>query len=507
MNQAAEGLAEASESRNALTEIDQFRDTLMRNLLLIIGGLAPCVLIISSFRSAIIEGQTWLLTGQSVGCLLLVWAAWQRRQLSSWFCGCLLAVIFIGFGMTGLLFLGISGMGVFFLICAQLLATLGGGTRAGLVVLMVNLAVFLLIGFAVNQQWLHFAVDFNRYNTSAAAWITALVTVAAIMLLIWMGIERFFGFMAGVIVTLARKSSELSLSNQRLQNEIRDRRRAEKEIISLAQDLEQARKMEIIGTMAGGVAHDLNNVLSAITGYPEYLLGLVDKDSELYEPLMMIKQSGQKAATMAQDLLMLARRGVRVEQDCDLNALIADYLDSPEHRRLVSFHPDVHIETCLASDLPALKGSPIHLEKVIMNLVSNAAEAMPDGGRISIATANRIADEGSKPVIGRMAGDGVVLEVADNGVGMTDEEIGKIFEPFFSTKTMGRSGTGLGMTVVLSAVQDHHGAIDVHSVAKQGTRFTVFFPASPCKARKPPRRSHPARGDLSLPEASIPNIS
>ncbi len=507
MNQAAEGLAETSESRNALTEIDQFRDTLMRNLLLIIGSLAPCVLIISSFRSAIIGGHPLLLTGQSVGCLVLVLAAWQRRRLSAWFCGCLLAVIFIGFGMAGLLFLGISGMGIFFLICAQLLATLGCGTRAGLIVLIVSLAFLISIGVTVNQQWLHFAVDFNQYNTSVAAWVTSLVTVAAIMMLMWLGIERFFGYMTGVIVTLDRKSSELSFSNQRLQNEIRDRRRAEKEIISLAKDLEQARKMEIIGTMAGGVAHDLNNVLSAITGYPEYLLASIDRDSELRKPLMEIKQSGQKAAAMAQDLLMLARRGVKVEKDCDLNALVVDYLDSLEYRRLVSFHPEVRVEICLAHDLPAIQGSPIHLGKVIMNLVSNAAEAMPKGGRIDISTARCIGAEDCKPAIGCMKGQGVVLEVADNGVGMTDKEVGKIFEPFFSTKTMGRSGTGLGMTVVLSAVQDHHGAIDVHSVEKQGTRFTVFFPVRPRQAPEAPRRNHPDRVNRSLPEASIPDIS
>jgi two-component system cell cycle sensor histidine kinase/response regulator CckA len=161
-----------------------------------------------------------------------------------------------------------------------------------------------------------------------------------------------------------------------------------------------------------------------------------------------------------------------------LNDVIDEYLVSPEFGKLKSFHPSVETKTRLDSSLLNMTGSPVHISKTIMNLVSNAAEAMSDGGTIFIGTKNQYIDT---PVPGYdkvEEGDYCVIEVSDTGVGINPDEISKIFEPFYTKKVMGRSGTGLGMAVVWGAVKDHKGYIQVDSVEGQGTVFKLYFPAT-----------------------------
>jgi PAS domain S-box-containing protein len=245
---------------------------------------------------------------------------------------------------------------------------------------------------------------------------------------------------------------------------------------ALESQLQQAQKMEAIGTLAGGVAHDLNNILSGMVSYPELLLLDLPEDSSLRKPIETIQESGLKAAAIVQDLLTLARRGVSISEVVNLNQIISQYLISPEHKKILSYHPKVDIHTRLETDLSNIQGSPVHLSKTIMNLVSNSAEAMPDGGSITIATEVRYID---KPVLGFETieeGEYVILTVSDRGTGISSAEINKIFEPFYTKKVMGRSGTGLGMAVVWGTVKDHNGFLDVQSSLGKGTRFTIYFP-------------------------------
>jgi PAS domain S-box-containing protein len=260
--------------------------------------------------------------------------------------------------------------------------------------------------------------------------------------------------------------------------DITKRKLAEKEREKLETQLMQAEKMKAIGTLAGGVAHDLNNILSGIVSYPELLLLDLPPDSPIAGPIRTIQDSGKKAAAIVQDLLTLARRGVAVSEVVNLNDVIGEYLLSPEHDRLLHFHPLVEIESRLEASLPNILGSPHHLSKTVMNLVSNAAEAMPGGGKIVVATRNQYLDH---PITGceRIEeGDYCVLTVSDSGVGIAPEELSKIFEPFFTKKVMGRSGTGLGMAVVWGTVKDHKGYIAVDSTLQKGTTFRLYFPAS-----------------------------
>jgi PAS domain S-box-containing protein len=260
--------------------------------------------------------------------------------------------------------------------------------------------------------------------------------------------------------------------------DVSERKRAEKERRKLEKKLQQAQKMKAIGTLAGGVAHDLNNILSGIVSYPDLILMDLPRESPLFEPIQTIQESGKKAAAIVQDLLTLARRGVSISEVLNLNDVITEYLDSPQLAKLKSFHPLVEIQNHLDSALLNIKGSPIHLSKTVMNLVSNAAEAMPAGGTVLIKAENQYID---KPIRGYddvEEGDYVVLTVSDTGMGIHPDEISKIFEPFYTKKVMGRSGTGLGMAVVWGTVKDHKGYIHVESGLGSGTVFKLYFPVT-----------------------------
>lgn len=239
--------------------------------------------------------------------------------------------------------------------------------------------------------------------------------------------------------------------------------------------LQRAEKMEAVGTLAGGVAHDLNNTLFGVVGYPELLLMKMKGDDPLRAPLIEIKKSGEKAVAIVQDLLTLARRGVETREVVNLNSVIDDYLNSIEFRNMKTFHPGVNLTTVLDPGLLNISGSPIHLTKTIMNLVSNAAEAIDADGRITISTMNCNLDD-EKGANRLLEGDYILLKIEDTGEGIDAEDLDRIFEPFFTKKKMGRSGTGLGMAVVWGTVQDHGGHIEVRSTKGEGTTFMIYLP-------------------------------
>jgi PAS domain S-box-containing protein len=246
----------------------------------------------------------------------------------------------------------------------------------------------------------------------------------------------------------------------------------------LEQQLIQSQRMEAIGTLAGGVAHDLNNILSGIVSYPELILMDLSEGSPLRKPILTIQKSGEKAAIIVQDLLTLARRGVSITDVVNLNNIISEQLKSPECEKLISFHPDVHTKTNLEKDLLNIKGSSTHLSKSVMNILSNAAEAMPGGGTILVSTENLYLDRPIKGYDHVESGEYVTVTFSDTGIGIPEEDAERIFEPFYTKKVMGRSGTGLGMAVVWGTVKDHKGYIDIQSTVGKGTTFTLYFPVT-----------------------------
>jgi signal transduction histidine kinase len=313
------------------------------------------------------------------------------------------------------------------------------------------------------------------------------------------------GALAESFNSMARDLNAAIISRDR---EIQERKRSEVERQKLEVQMQRAQKMEALGTLAGGVAHDLNNILGGIIGYPDLLLMDLPEDSKMRKPLLAIQQSGEKAATIVQDLLTMARRGVVANKIINLNTIVDDYLKSPEHRHLLQNHTGVSYDIRLEPELKNICGSPIHLLKTVMNLIYNAAEAMPDGGTISVATGNVFVD---KPIEGYdnvETGEYVTFTVSDPGVGIAEEDLGRIFEPFYTKKLMGRSGTGLGMAVVWGTVKDHSGYIHVRSRVGEGTTVTVYLPVTSqqrvMEDEKPSIKDYRGSGETILVVDDIP---
>ena len=263
-------------------------------------------------------------------------------------------------------------------------------------------------------------------------------------------------------------------------NAIRDlteKKRAEQEKEAMEDKLRRSQKMESLGLMAGGVAHDLNNILSGIINYPELILMSLPEDSPLCTPLKAIRESGRSAAAVVDDLLSLARGVSTSRENNNLNAIVGEYTASPEFNALKALHSHVAFRTVLAPDLLNISCSTIHIKKCVMNLVTNAAEAIREKGEILVSTRSQYCD-GQLPGHPDMErGEYAVLTVADTGIGIPEGSLERIFEPFYSRKVVGRSGTGLGLAMAWSTVQDHHGVITVES-GDGGTTFELYFPAN-----------------------------
>jgi PAS domain S-box-containing protein len=271
--------------------------------------------------------------------------------------------------------------------------------------------------------------------------------------------------------------------------DIRERKKAEEVIRESEEKLIRSKKMESLGLLAGGVAHDLNNVLSGIVSYPEILLMDLPKDSKLRKPIETMQESGHRAAAIVQDLLTVARGVAITKEVVNLNDLIGDYLNSPEFEKIKQFHPAVTINTNLDTELMNISASHVHIRKVVMNLVSNASEAIDGTGNVNISTTNRYMDKALLGYEDVTIGEYAVLSVSDDGSGIPSNDLKRIFEPFYTKKVMGRSGTGLGLAVVWNILQDHQGYIDV-ATSEHGTTFDLYFPIT--------------RNELSKKNLSIP---
>jgi two-component system cell cycle sensor histidine kinase/response regulator CckA len=241
---------------------------------------------------------------------------------------------------------------------------------------------------------------------------------------------------------------------------------------NLEDKLRQAQKMEAVGQLAGGIAHDFNNLLTVIQGYSHLLMEHFKKDVEAHEQVQKIEEASEKAASLTRQLLAFSRKQVLQPKVINLNNLVEN-LSSLLHRLIGE-----HIELCTitAPDLGQVKADAAQLEQVMMNLVVNARDAMPDGGQLTVETANAELDDSySADHPGVNPGRYVMLAVSDTGKGMTQETLARIFEPFFTTKAMGR-GTGLGLSMVYGIVKQSGGHIWTYSEVGHGTSFKIYLP-------------------------------
>ncbi len=262
------------------------------------------------------------------------------------------------------------------------------------------------------------------------------------------------------------------------------RKKATVEKKKLEEQYNRAQKMESMGRMAGAVAHDLNQILTGLVTFPDIVLMDMEEDNPFREQFKKIKESGRRAAAIVEDLLSIARGSIDTSEVVDINDIINECLNSTEIHQLKKKKPGLIIDIGLDPFLKNTSSSKVQILKILNNLINNAAEAMPEGGRILVSSSNR---EIRTPIKGYEIipeGEYVRLCVSDIGTGIPDLDIKRIFEPYFSKKVLGRSGSGLGLAVVWNIVKENGGFIDVKSEVGSGTVFYIYLPVIKGKTAK-----------------------
>ena len=273
----------------------------------------------------------------------------------------------------------------------------------------------------------------------------------------------------GVIFPIKDKMGKV-LAYAGIRHDVSERRKLERQ-------LAQARKMESIGQLAGGVAHDFNNILTVINGYAQILLMKLEKNSKLWRDAWEIEKAGERAAGLTRQLLAFSRKQVIMPTAIRLNDEISEM--EKMLRRLIG--EDIEMKMVLAEDLPLIYVDPSQLQQVMLNLVVNARDALNDKvleseKRITISTSRKLLDEGYVALHpGSCQGWHVQIQVEDNGIGMSTEVTNQIFEPFFTTKGVGQ-GTGMGLATVYGIVKQNRASIYVYSEPGQGTVFKIYWP-------------------------------
>ncbi len=319
------------------------------------------------------------------------------------------------------------------------------------------------------NNWIAVRYD-HKGNQKLIIQILLLATVA-LLILLWHN------------YTLRKYNRKLHEQNVKIQQQAEKLHLTEKK-------LRLQQKMEAVGLMAGGVAHDLNNILSGIISYPELILLKLPADSPLRRPVTAILDSGKRAADVVADMLTITRGVAAVKDKVTINQEIENAINSPEVSTLNGHHQEITLTTELAPELRNIEGSSVHIRRVLTNLIMNAFEAISGPGEIIITSCNLNIDTPDMEGYLAKPGEYIAITIQDNGPGISATDQARIFEPFYSKKNMGRSGTGLGLAIVWNIIEDHEGKIKLKSDTT-GTTFTIYLPAAEASSDKTEPASEP----------------
>ncbi len=287
------------------------------------------------------------------------------------------------------------------------------------------------------------------------------------------------------------KQQDGSLSRIFLMHDIDDRKRAEHERERVEQQLAQSQKMEAVGTLAGGIAHDFNNLLQVILGYSQLLLGVTSLKPNEYKNVERINIAARHGADLVKGLMAFSRKAVTMPVRLNLNEPVKELMELIQH----TIPRMIRVEVSLGAEMPVINADPGQVKQIIMNLALNAADAMPDGGVLTIETRKIVVDDQFyKDNIGAKPGSYCILSVTDTGIGITEEALQHIFEPFYTTKAVGK-GAGLGLSMVFGIVRQHGGFIIPRSEQGYGTTISIYLPVN---------EELPETTPEALPELDIP---
>ena len=435
------------------------RDRIVNTALVAVVGLGFVAFSASLLRSLSIGWQP-VMTFQIVFWVIATGVAGFRHRLPflvrAWFLiGMLLVLCLIG-----LVTIGLIGMSVAGLLMATVLATMLFGSRVGWVIAGVSLAMIAVVGVGASMGWISFEFDTAAYAAAPVSW--ALAVFASLMFI-------------GICIV------GISWIHEALTESLRILEEHQTEHSFLENQLRQAQKMEAIGQLTGGVAHDFNNVLAVILGNLELLRSKLEDNGSLDRYLTPLLEATKRGATLTHRLLAFARKQTLDVQDIDVGALLEGMDDMLQR----SLGETIEIEVVKPSGLWVCAIDPGQLEQAVLNLAVNARDAMPDGGRLTIKTENtQINEIYAAEHVEVLPGEYGLLAVTDSGTGMTPEVQEKIFEPFFTTKGVGE-GTGLGLSMVFGFVKQSGGHVSVYSKEGQGTTVRLYLPRSQATAAMP----------------------
>jgi len=454
-------------------EASSWREGTLRGLLLTLalaglGAYAPAVIMAARSGDAIGATVDTLLFAAVLLACFLPRLAFRTRAMG------LLAVVYL-MGAFLLVRGGPLGSGTLWLFCLPVFAGALLGTRAAVLSVGLNLATLVALYLLHSAGLL--SGEWARFPAAAMPWVVAhfvlLDSAAAVSVSVLVGrVERALAEEKMAQASLVEERRELVALNGLVSREMQELVAAEKAREALEDQLRQSQKMEAIGRLAGGVAHDFNNLLTAILGHAALALRGVDKPERLHRRLDEIQRAAQRAAALTQRLLAFSRKQVLQPRVISANEAVRDM--EGMLRRLIG--EDVELVVRLEASALTVHADPVQLQQVLMNLVVNARDAMPRGGRLTLETGSLDA-EAPRPA-GAPDGPLVVMEVSDTGVGIDAETMKRIFEPFFTTKPPGE-GTGLGLATVYGIVTQSGGHVAVASQPGQGATFRVFLPEAP----------------------------
>ncbi len=456
---------QASQS-HPLDSLFSLRRKLLKGMLIALSILGLPALVIACLEALALDQVAGMMLYVFLYCSVVA-TTLAFNRLPFVFSTCVMLGSLYVISLFNLIHFSFSGAGIEVFLTITVLATVLQGIRSGLFV--GTLCLFTIIGTGLCFVYGVIPVSLEMIATTGqlVSWLTAgglFILLAGTLIL---GSGMLQEHLIRSTATVHRQADALSRANKKLSEEIQQRSAVEEKLI-------QAQKMESVGRLAGGVAHDFNNMLGVILGHTELALWHTNEDHDLYPSLKEIQTAAERSADLTKQLLTFARKQIISPRPLNLNDTVESMLNML--RRLIG--EDIDLVWKPAPCLWPVRMDPSQIDQILANLCVNARDAIAGVGRLTIETGRRTLDrEFCSQHPGADPGDYVLLAVSDNGSGMDKATLDNLFEPFFTTKEVGK-GTGLGLATIYGIVKQNNGFINVYSKPGQGSLFNIYLPRS-----------------------------